>query len=264
MNKIEQRIEKIKRENRLGLMTHIVFGYPTVEESKKIARIMVEEGVDFIEIQIPFSDPVADGPTIMRANQIALKQQTKVRQAIEFMNEFSGETDAALLFMSYFNIIFKYGIKKFCEKAKKAGCSGLIAPDIPLDEEPSDQFINLAEKSDLIAIRVLSPASNERRLFLNAPFAKGFAYFTSHKGITGSKASFDLELEKNIKAIKKFINVPIAVGFGISEPEHIQFLKGKADIAVVGSAILNVYMEAEREQNDNLRLFIKNLIKSLR
>lgn len=263
MNKIKQRIKKIKKEKRLGLMTHTVFGYPTVVESKKIAQIMAEEGADFIEIQIPFSDPVADGPTIMRANQIALEQNTKVCQAIEFMNELSKKTDAALLFMSYFNIIYKYGTEKFCIKAKQAGCSGLIVPDIPLDEEPHEKFIDSAEKNNLIAIRVLSPASSERRLLLNATLAKGFAYLASHKGITGTKASFGLELDENIKNIKKFFNIPIAVGFGISEPEHIQFLKRKADIAVVGSAALKAYSEAsETQKNYKLRLFIRNLVNS--
>jgi len=263
MNKIELQIQKIKKENRLGLMTHIVFGYPTIEKSKKIAKIMAKEGVDFIELQIPFSDPVADGPTLMRANQTAIEQKTKVCQAMEFMSEFSKNANIPILFMTYFNIVFQYGVDQFCKDAKKAGCSGLIIPDIPLDEEPQEKFISLAEKNDLIAIRVLSPASNERRILLNAPLAKGFVYYVSHKGITGTKTSLDSGLYKNVRQIKKKLNTPIAVGFGISEPAHIRALKGNADVAVIGSAVLNVYTEAKEGQKiDAVKMFIKSLVNA--
>ena len=263
MNKIELQIQKIKKENRLGLMTHVVFGYPTIEDSKNLAKIMAKEGVDFIELQIPFSDPVADGPTLMQANQIAIKQKTKVHQAIKFISELSKNVNIPILFMTYFNIVFQYGVERFCKDAKKAGCSGLIVPDIPLDEEPQEGFISSAEKNNLIAIRVLSPASNERRISLNAPLSKGFIYYTSHKGITGTKTYLDPELEKNIKKIKKKINTPIAVGFGISSPAHINALKGKADIVVIGSAVLNVYTKAMKGQKINaVKIFIKSLVNA--
>ncbi len=159
MTKIEKQLQKIKQENRLGIMTHLVVGYPNLEENKKFILLMANLGIDFIELQIPFSDPMADGPTIMKANQRALDNKTKVKDAFIIMKEMSAKIDIPLLFMGYFNTMLNYGIKKFCYDAKRAGCSGLIIPDIPLEEEQEEHFIKYVKKYHLNNIRILSPAS---------------------------------------------------------------------------------------------------------
>lgn len=242
-------------------MTHIVIGYPTLAASRELVLVMAETGVDFIELQIPFSDPMADGPTLMRANQTALEQGTTVREAMELMAELTVVTKIPLLFMTYFNIAHHYGTARFCRDARRAGCSGLIVPDIPLDEEKQEGFIHSAEENGLIAIRVLSPASTKRRLKLNVPLARGFVYFTARQGITGAQATLDPALASHLAKLKEFFHIPIAVGFGIAKPEHISALKGKAEIAVAGSEVINIYNSSKKgEEVEAVKRFVSSLV----
>ncbi len=264
MTSIKNQLAKIKAENRLGLMTHLVVGYPSLEQSRALALAMAEAGVDFIELQIPFSDPMADGPTLMRANQIALENGATVRQAFNLMRDLSNQAKIPLIFMTYFNIIFHFGTDKFCAEAAASGIAGLIVPDIPLDEEPQEHFIAAAEQHSLTAIRLLSPASNERRIRLNVSLAKDFIYFVSRKGITGAQSELDPKLQDHLKIVKKFSNLPLAVGFGISSPVQVAALKGRAEIAVIGSEIANVYDRAEKESGlDAVRDFLAGIVAAL-
>ncbi|MEK9130068.1 MAG: tryptophan synthase subunit alpha [Patescibacteria group bacterium] len=263
MTKIEKQLQKIKQENRLGIMTHLVIGCPDLKENKKIIQLMADLGVDFIELQIPFSDPMADGPTIMNANQRALDNKTKIKDAFALMTEMSAKIDIPLLFMGYFNTVLNYGTKKFCCDAKQAGCSGLIVPDIPIEEEQEEHFIKYAKKYHLNNIRVLSPASTIKRIKKNAKIANGFLYFTGRQGTTGAKTKLDLTLTKNLQNIKKYVKVPIAVGFGISNIKHIKALIGKTELIVIGSAVLNKYNEAKIGKGlIEIENFLKPLIKS--
>lgn len=258
---VEKQLQKIKKEKRLGIMTHIVVGYPSLEENKKLILLMARLGVDFIELQIPFSDPMADGPTIMAANQEALDRKTKVRDAFKLMKEMSAKVNIPLLFMGYFNVVLNYGTEKFCKDAARAGCSGLIFPDIPLEEEPEEHFIKHMKKHQLTIIRVLSPASTAERVRKNAQVAQGFIYFVGRKGITGVKSHLDTVLITNLKRIKKDIKLPVAVGFGISRVEHIKALFGKAEIAVIGSAILEKYtMKQSGKPLNEVKKFLRLLI----
>ena len=262
MNKIDARLRKIKKEGRLGLMTHIVIGYPDMDKSPELAKMMIEAGVDFLELQIPFSDPVADGPTLMAANEAALSSGATVKKALAVMRRLS-RTETPLLFMTYFNIVLQYGALKFCRAAARAGCSGLIVPDIPLEEEAREHFIQAAEKNNLFAIRLLSPASTDERLKLNSRAAKGFVYFTSRKGVTGSRRALAPDLAHHLARLKKHFSIPIAVGFGLSAPEHLKQLKGKADIAVVGSAITDTFNRAPIGQKvQSVHRLVKKLIKN--
>lgn len=262
MNKIDKQIQKIKAEGRLGLMTHIVVGYPDLDRSMELIKVMADSGVDFIELQIPFSDPMADGPTIMQANKVALDNGTTPAQVMRFMGEASKQVDIPLLFMGYYNIIYNYGIEKFCLEARSKGATGLIFPDIPLDEEVNEGFLEHANKNDLYPIRLLSPASTDERIQKNSELAQGFVYYVGRKGITGSKNELDPELADNLKLVKKYIEVPIAVGFGISTPEHIQQLKTHAEIAVIGSAVLNKYSESGFDINA-VSQYLKELVAAL-
>src|SRR6185437_11988552 len=154
MNKIDQKLTELKKKKRIGLMTHVVVGYPSVEETVMLVRAMAESGVDFVELQIPFSDPLADGPTIMQACEESLNRGTKVKDAFDVMRKLSKEVSIPLLFMSYYNIVFRYGVQKFCRDAKKAGASGLIVPDMPIDEEVHEHFYAFANKFGLRIIHV--------------------------------------------------------------------------------------------------------------
>lgn len=261
MNLIDRQFEKIKREKRIGLMTHVVVGYPSLEATEEVVRVMAENGADFVELQIPFSDPLADGPTIMKASEEALRNGTKVKDAFTLMRKLSAEVEIPLLFMGYYNTVFNYGTARFCKDARSAGASGLIVPDIPLEEEKYEHFMESAKKNDLYAIRVVSPASTSERLEKNAAVAEGFVYCMARQGITGAKKDLDPELINYLKRVRSIFDVPVAVGFGISKKDHIQALRGYADTAIVGSAAIDIISKSKRgEIGRNVREFIKDLI----
>ncbi len=260
MNNIDQQLIAIKKENRMGLMTHVVIGYPSLEETVTLVKTMVESGADFVELQIPFSDPLADGPTIMRACEESLANGTKVKDAFQVMKTLSSEVSIPLLFMAYYNTIFRYGVGKFCHDAKNAGAGGLIVPDMPIDEEAYEHFYAFAKKFELYPIYVVSPASTEGRLSKIASQARGFVYFTAKQGTTGAKKELDPQLMTYLKKIKKYFSIPVAVGFGISQKEHIQMLRGYSDIAIVGSAIIDVINKTNKNKRaESIKQFIKDL-----
>lgn len=244
----------------MGLMTHVVVGYPDLKTTENVVKTMASSGVDFIELQIPFSDPLADGPTIMKACEASLNNGTKVKDAFTLMSKLSKEINIPLIFMGYFNTVFKYGVEKFCADAKAAGASGLIIPDIPLEEEGEEHFIEYARKYDLYPVRVVSPASTDDRLKKNAAVAGGFVYCMARQGITGAQKDLDPQLVEYLERVKKYFNVPLAVGFGISNKKHIDALKGHADIAIIGSAIINLINNSNKPDIEkNVTHFLREL-----
>lgn len=244
----------------MKLMTHIIIGYPSLIDTVKIVKSMVAEGVDMVELQIPFSDPLVDGPTIMRACEKSLENGTKVKDAFIVMKELSSQVPIPLLFMSYFNIVFRYGVEKFCRDAKNSGAYGLIVPDMPIDEEKAEHYFAACKKYNIHNIQVISPASTDERLKKNANVESGFVYFTSHQGITGVKDKLNPDLISNLQRIRKFFSVPIAVGFGISKRKHLEKLAPYADIAVMGSALIDIINTSNKENRErNIEQFIKNL-----
>jgi len=260
MNKIDTKLQEIKERGRIGLMTHVVVGYPSLPETISIVKAMAESGVDFVELQIPFSDPLADGTTIMKACEESLSNGTKVKDAFTAMKTLSSEVEIPLLFMAYYNTVFRYGVEKFCSDAKEAGASGLIIPDMPIDEEEQEDFYKYAKQYDLHTIQVLSPASTEERLLKNAEIANGFVYCTARQGTTGTKTELDPTLVEYLNRVKKVISIPLAVGFGISKKEHIQALEGKVDIAVMGSALIEVVKNADQSSRiDAVKEFLQGL-----
>src|SRR3989344_551789 len=240
--------------NKIKLMTHVVVGYPNMEESEKLIKILAEQS-DFLELQIPFSDPIADGETIMKASEIALKNGMNTDKAFRFMEEL-GNYRMPKLVMCYYNQVFRYGVEKFCKRAKMSGVSGLIVPDIPPEEERGEKFMEFCEKYNLDHIRVISPASRVERLKINAKYGKGFVYCVSHFGVTGTKTEFSNNLKKYIERVRKYFSIPVALGFGISSSEQISKIKGLVDIAIVGSAIIKEY---DKEGIAGVETFVKSL-----
>ncbi|HWP48208.1 MAG TPA: tryptophan synthase subunit alpha [Candidatus Limnocylindrales bacterium] len=260
MRKLLQTLETLRQKRKLGLMTHVVVGYPRLEETIRLVKAMEETGADLIELQMPFSDPVADGPTILIANKVSLDQGTKMRDCLRVMSQLSGEMEAPLLFMGYYNLIFNYGVEKFCQDAAKAGAQGLIVPDIPPDEESEEHYYEACNQYGLAPIIVVSPASTEKRLKMLANYARGFVYAVSRYGITGARAELAPELMDYLKRVRQLIHLPLAVGFGISKKEHIQALAPHAEIAVVGSALINLYNQLpEGEKIEGIKKFIREL-----
>jgi tryptophan synthase alpha chain len=234
---MQNRLDKLN--GNFSIMTHVVAGYPDIDTCEDIVLSMVKKKVSLIEIQIPFSDPLADGPTIMKANQISLDKGTSVNDCFDLVAKLRKEIDIPLLFMSYANILYNYGIKEFIAKCKEIGADGLIVPDIPFDENL--EYIQEASKNNIYPIQVVSPDIEVDRLKEIIKIAQGFIYTTLKVGITGagkevSQAGIDF-----IKTIKKLSNIPILAGFGISSIKHVENLRGLADGAIIGSHLLNLY-----------------------
>jgi len=261
MNNLDKKLGEIKNRKRIGIMAHVVVGYPSIATTIETVKTMAASGVDIVELQIPFSDPLADGPTIMKACEKSLENGTKVKDAFATMKKLSSEVSIPLLFMAYYNTLFVYGVEQFCRDARDAGATGLIVPDMPIDEESEEHFYKFCKQYDLHTIHVLSPASTENRLQKNAHVANGFVYCTARQGTTGAKEQLDPKLGSYLQKMKKYFSVPIAVGFGISKKEHLVMLQENAEIAVIGSAVIDVinYSKAEEIQK-NVRGFFQELM----
>jgi len=224
----------------IQLMTHVVAGYPNLDTSADLIRLMARQGVKLMEIQIPFTDPLADGPTIMRANQAALDAGITPGHCFELCAAMSRELpDVAFMFMTYANIPFAMGMGNFLDQAAASGASGVILPDLPWDERDGD-YAEAARTRGLHPVMVISPDTGGPRLDAVLKRASGLLYTTLKVGITGAGASIDGAGVDYVRGLKKKAGLPIAAGFGISKPEHVRMLDGLADAAVVGSHIINL------------------------
>lgn len=256
MKTIKEQLEYIKSHKKIGLMTHVVAGFPSIEETEQLVCDMEKAGADFVEIQIPFSDPLADGTTIMHANDIALEHGITTHKTLKLINRLSQKITIPLLCMSYYNSIFTYGTKHFCKDSHHAGVQALIVPDMPIDEESHEHFMKYCKEYNLNHIRLLSPTSTDERIKLNALYQNGFVYATAQAATTGAKEDMDAGTIPFLKKVKKHIHVPLAVGFGISKKEHISSLISHADIAVVGSAVIK---KVQEQGISSVRGFIEDL-----
>jgi tryptophan synthase alpha chain len=243
MRTIAEQMRIVRQTKQIGLMAHVVAGYPSMAETEQIVEAMERGGADFVEIQIPFSDPLADGETIMNANDVALTNQIRIEDVFQLMDRLTKKVQIPLLFMGYYNSVHHYGVERFCKRASEVGAQGLIIPDVPVDEEGYERFTHFCKVANLANIRVLSPTSTKQRIRLNTKVASGFVYCTAVAGTTGGKSVMNDQTKSLLKAVKSTSDVPLAVGFGISEPEHVMSLVGYADIAVVGSAVIRVIEE---------------------
>ncbi|MGD9157528.1 MAG: tryptophan synthase subunit alpha [Desulfobacteraceae bacterium] len=224
------------------LMTHIVLGYPSLDDSYSIIKTMVEAGVDIMELQIPFSEPTADGPVIVKANQHAIDNSVKVEECMELAGKVASEFDIPFLIMTYYNVPYKYGINDFTSRMADSNLKGTIIPDLP-PEEGSD-FYNAMSGNSLDPIMLFSPTTSEERMkYLNS-FAKGFIYCVARKGVTGKDTNFSDELSGYLERCRKATSLPLALGFGIKQKEDVDFLKGKIDIAVVGTQSIKIMDES--------------------
>lgn len=238
---LESEIRNRRQKKNILLMTHIVLGYPSFEVNRAVIGQMVDNGVDIIEMQIPFSEPVADGPTIARANQQALEAGTRVRQCLDFAAEVSAAYSIPFLFMTYYNILFRFGEADFCARARSCGIKGLIVPDLPPEE--GGGYLSLMRGQGLAPIQIFAPTSTEERMKELAAAAEGFIYCVARRGVTGQKTDFDQEFNAYMSRCRRATNLPLAVGFGIRGREDVDYLVGKADIAVIGTETIRLVEE---------------------
>ena len=235
---LESYVKDKLKEKDILLMTHIVLGYPTFKDCFEIVRAMAEAGVDLVELQIPFSEPIADGPVILRANQRALEKGATVRACLDFAKDVTSSFSMPFLFMSYYNILFKYGVPRFISAIAKINIRGAIIPDLPPEE--GHEYLEAMEKHNLSPIFIFSPTSPESRMKHIASFARGFIYCVARKGVTGAHTNFSGELSEYLARCRKATHLPLAVGFGVKEKEDIDYLKKKADIVVIGTQTLRI------------------------
>ncbi len=251
---LEPYLKNRLKEKEILLMTHIVLGYPTIEDTFKIIESMVNAGVDLMELQIPFSEPIADGPVILHANQKALSGGATVQKCIDFAQNVAHAFDIPFLFMSYYNILFKYGVDRFAGAMSESGLQGAIVPDLPPEE--GEEYLKAMEKYNLDPVFIFSPTTPDERMKYLASFGKGFIYCVARKGVTGVDTDFSKQLWKYLDRCRKATDLPLALGFGVKEKKDVDFLKGKADIAVVGSQTIRL---VDKEGVGAVGEFIKSL-----
>jgi tryptophan synthase alpha chain len=251
---LESCLKNRLKEKEILLMTHIVLGYPTFEDSFKIIEAMVKAGVDLMELQIPFSEPIADGPVILHANQKALSSGSTVQKCIDFAQNVANAFDIPFLLMSYYNILFKYGVDRFAGAMSESGLQGAIVPDLPPEE--GEEYIKAMGKYNLAPVFIFSPTTPDERMKYLASFGKGFIYCVARKGVTGVDTDFSKQLGKYLDRCRKATDLPLALGFGVKEKKDVDFLKGKADIAVVGSQTIRL---VDKEGVGAVGEFIKGL-----
>ena len=252
---IQAYIQNRLQEKKILLMTHIVMGYPSFDASYEIVRQMVAAGVDLMELQIPFSEPMADGPVILKANQRALDSGATVAQCLDFAARVTAEFNIPFLFMSYANILYKYGMDSFAAKMKEIGIRGAIVPDLPPEE--AEEYLPAMEANGLDPIYIFSPETPDHRMTAIDAVSSGFVYCLARKGVTGKNTDFSQDLADYLGRCRRATDLPLAVGFGVKEKADIDFLKGLADIAVVGSQTIR---EVEEKGVDATAPFIKSLL----
>jgi len=243
--RIQRKFLSLAEAGELGLIAYITAGDPSLEASARIVVAAAEAGADIIELGVPFSDPVADGPVIQRASERALRNGTNLAGVLELVRNLRSHTEVPLVLFSYFNPILQMGLQKFAESAASAGADGVLITD--LTPEEADEYRATVQAQGLDTIFLAAPTSTDQRLARIATASTGFLYLVSRTGVTGEREALPEGLPALVRRIRHFTSLPIAVGFGISLPSHVSVLGGIADAAVVGSALM-----AEVENADSV------------
>jgi tryptophan synthase alpha chain len=254
---LESYIREKQKKKDLLLMTHIVMGYPSFDDSHAMVKHMVAAGVDLMELQIPFSEPMADGPVILRANQEALERGATVAKCLAFAKDMAARYPIPFLFMTYANIPYRFGMAAFAKTTADIGLTGAIVPDLPMEE--GAEYLQAMQKNRLSPIQMFSPSTSDARMAQIASIASGFVYCLARKGVTGAQTDLSTDLAQYLARCRKATSVPLAVGFGIKDRADMDFLTGRADIAVIGSETIRVM---ERSGVDAVRDFIQGLSRS--
>ncbi len=262
-NRIDEKFNELKRENRYGFIPFIVAGDPDLETTKELILELSKQDASVIELGVPFSDPVADGVTIQAASERALKNSISVQAILNLVREVrKAGCQTPIILFSYFNPILRFGMERFAAEALKSGVDGILITD--LIPEEAGEFHKILTEAEICLIMLAAPTSSVERLKKICEKASGFVYVISRAGVTGAKTDLSAEAENLVGRIRKFTDLPVAVGFGISNNEQIKEVCSYANAAVVGSAIV---AEIERSSDsgktvENVRSFVKNLLNN--
>lgn len=244
--RISQRFEELRRSGEIGLVAYITAGDPSLEATHQFVLALAEAGADVIELGVPFSDPLADGPTIQRASERALKAGTTLAGVLDLVRRIRKSSQVPLVLFSYFNPVMQMGNERFAAAAAEAGADGALITD--LTPEESDEFRRILHTHGLDTVFLAAPTSSDERLKLISDASSGFLYVVSRTGVTGAKDALAEELPALLRRVRAATSLPIAVGFGISLPGHVSVLGGLADAAVVGSALVSEIEKASSPQ----------------
>jgi tryptophan synthase alpha chain len=257
MNRIEGVFKKLQKHNKKAFIPYIMAGDPTLEKTLETVLLFEKCGADIVELGVPFTDPLADGPTIQRASERALEAGVTLGKVVGFVRELRKDIRIPVVLMTYYNPVFKYGVEGFVRDAVDAGVDGVIIPDLPPDE--AEDLMRFANPVALATIFLLAPTSTEERIKKIAKASRGFIYYVSVTGITGSRLSVDASLQASIQSVRRITKKPVAVGFGISTPEEATKVAGFADGVIVGSAIV----KRLHESPESIEEFISELRRAI-
>ncbi len=238
---IRQRLQTRK----ILVMAHAIAGYPSLEANWAMLEEMGRAGVDLVELQMPFSEPVADGPTFARANQAALAQGLKLEQYFSLMERAAAAFPFPVLMMGYYNTVYQLGHAPFCEALRDRGAAGFILPDLPI-EEFGDLFAH-SERCNLSPVMLMAPTNSDTRLAQIGAHASGMVYAVARKGVTGSKTELAADTYEFVSRCRKATDQPIGMGFGLRQGEDLRLLQGQVEVAIVGSALLDAWQTGGRE-----------------
>lgn len=237
MSRIAERFAALRSRGEKGLIAYIAAGDPSLAVTGRLVHALEAAGVDMVELGLPFSDPLADGPVIQAASQRALAAGANTDNVLELVTALRGEgVQIPLLIMTYYNLVFRPGVENFCQRAKEAGVDGLILPDVSMEEGAEIQAATQATGLDLI--QFVAPTSPPDRITRAGEMARGFVYVVSLTGVTGAREALPERLSGLVESVKAATDTPVAVGFGISRPEHVRQVTAVADAAIVGSAFV--------------------------
>jgi tryptophan synthase alpha chain len=248
--------ERLRAESRLGLSMFTTIGYPHLDDTPAIVEGLAGAGVDFMELGVPFSDPLAEGRSIQRSSQRALRNGVNVAFCLETARRCRERVDIPLVLMGYINPVLAYGLERFCADAASAGVDGLILPDLAMEE--ADVIHGACRAAGLDLILFIAPTSTEARMRTVARLATGFIYCVAVTGVTGSRDSLADEVGGMLERTRALTDTPLALGFGISRPEHLRRLKGSVDAAIIGSALVDHI--TEEDPAGSAAAFVRELI----
>ena len=260
MNRIDARFQDLKKQGKKAFIPYITAGDPTLDRTMDIVLSLEKAGVDVIELGVPFSDPVADGVVNQEAAMRALEHNTSLRDILGMVKRLREKTQIPLVLFTYFNPVCAYGIEAFAPACAEAGVDGVLCVDLPPDE--AEDYKKLMDENGIATIFLLAPTSTKERIELIAKSSTGFVYYVSRTGVTGEQAEIESSVEDMVGKIKQHTDKPVAVGFGISKPEHAIDVAGFADGVIVGSAIVRMIgaLGDSPETPEKVGAFVKSLV----
>jgi tryptophan synthase alpha chain len=261
---IEETFEDLKQKGQKAFIPFLTCGYPDMDGFRKTYELLDRCGADTIEIGIPFSDPLADGPVIQKTSRIAIENGVNTDAVFDAVRKIRKTSSTPIVLLVYFNMVYKYGVERFLNDAGEAGANGIIIPDLPLEEYGSYQrYFN---ESGLDNIMIASLTSDDKRLKAMGKAGRGFVYCVALKGVTGVRSGLSDELEDFLARLRSATSLPLAVGFGISTPEQVKAIKDRCDGIIMGSRILDILLKEDDLDKglENLEGFVKVIIKELK